>query len=460
VSTIRAALHTVIDLGAAVVLAVGVAVGVWYYVGDGEKLKGELAVRLGAESVGVPALGDRADRWAFGESRRFVAAENPATDDRLTEWLAAQPGVGNVRVARESDPTLLPHFHYDTTLWVNYDRPGHFGPVAIDWPARGYRPPADDFFTRGGRGPTGYAPMRPEHSRGVLWLIGLACAHGALLVVVLARVAAGLARGRRTLPADTMPTPRAVALVAGAAVVLGALVALNEHAVVPLFPHATARGWVWFGALDWINTDAVRTRIYFALLAGPLAVQLFVRYLLAARWAGAGRALVAVPLTAVTFAALWLDLSLVPLGLAVGAVLGWLAARGVPAVGLIALHALVNGSVYVFLLGPNTPPPLAHDPRLIGTWQSMRPPSEPSARIEFKTDGTIASRLEVPPGPLNGRDRSDVGHLSTHYLALDREYLMVRRWGKVRVQFEGDELVITDAEGLTAGRATRYRRVP
>ena len=49
------------------------------------------------------------------------------------------------------------------------------------------------------------------------------------------------------------------------------------------------------------------------------------------------------------------------------------------------------------------------------------------------------------------RDRAD---------PVDRDHILVRRLGKVRVAFEGEEMVLTGAEGSSAGQTTRYRRVP
>lgn len=464
-SAARAALHSLLDLALAALLAVTAAVLLWNYVGTNDPknmLKGELAVRLGAESVGIPVMGDRADLWAFSAGGEFVAADLPATDDRLKEWLEAQPGVSNARITRRTESQwVLERFHYDTYLSLRYDRAGHLGPVIVDWRGFGYRPPRDRV------GPTGGAFGEPKfsvgHARGVLWLIGVACAHGAVLVVLLLRVAVGLIRGRRTLPPEavgTVGTAQAIVYVLIAAVVVVGLVVFHERLVTKLIPHATARGWVWFSWTDWINKEAVGQRILVAFLAGPLAVQLFVRYLLAARWRAAGRPIVAVPLSAVLLAALWLDVSLVPLGLAVGAVLGWLASRGVSAVGLIALHAIVNSVLFSFLLS-GSQPPSGHDPRLVGTWVPVGTNEKTPDRLEFTANGGLNLTAEHPPdffdGPA-GRTRTVNGY----YLFIDRDLVLVRGigMGKVRIAFEGDELVVAPAEGANIDRAERFKRAP
>ena len=150
-SPARAARSSAIDLLLALLLATGVAVSIWYFVGDGDepepspwrqdpgKLKGEVAVRLGAESVGIPVLGDSESAWYFREWRKIVAAENPATSDRLESWLTAQPGVSNVHVSRHFIPVEVGPSKPDTILTVRYDRAKQLGPVPIDWPAFGYR---------------------------------------------------------------------------------------------------------------------------------------------------------------------------------------------------------------------------------------------------------------------------------------------------------------------------------
>jgi hypothetical protein len=116
-SPTRAARDSALDLLLALLLAAGAAVSIWYYVGDNNgtrPLKGELAVRLGGESLGLPTLGAREDLWDCGGWCVFAAAENPPTDDRLVEWLKAQPGVSNVRVSRESVASEFARFGCDT----------------------------------------------------------------------------------------------------------------------------------------------------------------------------------------------------------------------------------------------------------------------------------------------------------------------------------------------------------
>jgi hypothetical protein len=499
-----------IDLFLALLLAAGALVAIWYYVGDGEGLKGELAVRLGGESLGLATLGDREDLWDFGEWRKFVAAENPATDDRLVEWLAAQPGVSNVRVRRDSDPQELDRSHFDTTLTLRYDRPGDLGQVPIDWPAFGYRAIEDNARTRK-TGLLGKPKVQPGHSRGVLWLIAVACAHGALLVVVLVRGAGALFRRRPPLPpadpapttpvlvslsdrglfaqgrvvdrcgsasetgsctpglvpargepppvapAAPAPTPPAFAPVLVAAVVLLVLVVFHELLVAAIVPHATARGWVWFSSVAWRNKNVACGSIYLAFLTAPLAAQLFFRSLLVGRWKEAGRPAVGVSLAAVAFAALWLDASLVPLGLVVGGVLGWLACRGVPVVGLFLLHALVNGVLFVFLLS-GSPPPDGHDPRLEDSWVQVDGVAPPSwGRIAFTANG----RVVLPEWVTDGVPSE--ASVEWYYLALGRDRVIFGVGGRVwkcRVAFEGDELIFTPDRKSRVGPPDRFRRLP
>lgn len=452
-SPARAALHSAIDLLLAFTIATAVAVTTWYHVGDGEGFKGELAVRLGGESIGLPTMGDRADLWEFTERRHFAAPDGPPTDDRLKEWFAAVPHVTNLSVDRktETDPIAIRFLKFDTTVTVRYDRPGNLGPAGVNWQQLGYTAPADGLLAHQ-LGPTGEPRVRVDRCRGILWLTAVGCAHGALLIVVLGRGAVWLARGRPQSPTATTSFANKIALMLVAAVVLVGLVALHEQLVRKVVPYATARGWVWLSSLGWGDAEKVRGWIYCAFLAGPIAVQLFYRYLLVGRWVVAGKPAVGVLLAAAVVAALWLDVSLVPLGLAVGAVLGCLAWRGVPVVGLMALHALVNAVLFGFLSGGYAPPS-GCDPRLIGTWESMRGPFEINVRMTFKPNGTVESQLQIPIDPDDINARSE-------YVATDRDHIFVRQLGKVAVAFEGEEMVLTSSEGPSAGQATRYRRVP
>ena len=126
-------------------------------------------------------------------------------------------------------------------------------------------------------------------------MIAVACSHGALLAVVLLRVIIGLARGKRRLPAEppSLGAAHAFVLVLVAAVVVLGLVVLHERLVAKVIPHATARGWVWFSKLDWINKEVVGERVYYIFLAAPVGVQLFLFYLLAGRWKSVGRPMAA-----------------------------------------------------------------------------------------------------------------------------------------------------------------------
>jgi hypothetical protein len=485
----RAARNSAIDLLSALVLATVAAVSIWYFTGDSKSdetapgpLKGELAVRLGAESLGIPALGNRADLWYFGEWRQFVAADNPANDDRLVTWLAAQPGVSNVRASRKSSAQGLDRDHFDTTLKIRYDRPGELGLAPIDWPAFGYRLPKDDAVMLMA-GQIGGPKVHLGHSRGVLWLIAVACVHVALLVVVLVRGSIWLFRRRTpilpaeastavldfdidpgdeslsappiTPPAEALPTARVFPLVMVSTIVLLGLVVVHERLVATIIPHATARGWVWFSSFGWKNTETECERIYLVFLAAPLAAQLFFRYFLVGRWRAAGRPAIGVLLTAVAFAFLWLDLSLAPLGLAVGGILGWLALRGVPVVGLFALHALVNGAVFAFLLTDRAPPD-GHDPRLDGSWLQVEgSPKTWHGRIAFTADGRV-----IVPAFCNNRVPSEES-VEWYYLALDHDRLLVGvggNTGKFRIAFEGDELIFTPVHRSPAEPFDRYRR--
>jgi hypothetical protein len=483
----RAARNSTIDLLLALLLATGVAVSIWYFVGDGDKaepgpwgsgkLKGEVAVRLGAESVGIPVLGESESAWYFSEWRKILAAENPATDDRLESWLAARPGVSNVRVNRRFIPVEVGPSRPDTILTVRYDREEHLGAVPIDWPAFGYRLLKDDASTRM-TGQTSGPRVEPGHSRGILWLIAVACAHGALIIVFVLRGTVRLFRRRSPAeappwefdtepdeagagapppvpPAKALPAARVIFLVVVAAVVLLVLVVVHERQVGKVVPHATARGWVWFSSVDWRPGDLSRNIVYSAFLIVPLGVQLFFRYLLVRRWQEAGRPVIGVLLTAVAFAVLWLDAALVPLGLAVGGVLGWLAVRGVPVIGLFALHALVNGVLFGFLM-TGTPPPDGHDQRLEGTWVQVDGDTQSGfGRIGFKDRG----RFIIPESRFNGV--SSRASFEMNYLAITRDRLLVgvgKRSGTFRFAFEGDELVFTPAHRRPTEPADRYRR--
>jgi hypothetical protein len=469
-----AARNTAIDLFLALVLAIVVAVSIWYFVGDGDKrrpgpwgsnpsnLRGEYAVLLGAESVGIPLLGDGENVWYFGELRMFVAAENPATDDRLKSWLAEQPGVHNVRVNRTLIPVEAGPARPDTRLTILYDRPEHLGPVPIDWPALGYAA-----LENNERTPTtwlaGGPKAAPGHSRGVLWLIAVACANGALIVVGGLRCAGRLFRRRSPAEsppcefdtesdedgADTPPCPAVEALsaaqviiviVIAGAVLLG-LVALHERLVGEVIPHATARGWVWFSSVDWTPKDLSRKIVYRAFLITPLGIQLVLRYLVVGRWRAAGRPLTGVLITAITFAVLWLDVSLVPLGLAVGWILGWLAVRGLPVIGLFALHALVNGALFGFVL-TGSPPPGGHDQRLEGSWVPVDGgPKARFGRVEFTANSQFLISRRLNDGPIESSQEM-------YYLILPRDRLLVgagRRSGTFQIAFEGNELVFTPA---------------
>jgi hypothetical protein len=482
-SPARAAGNSAIDLLLALLLATGVAVSIWYFVGDGDqappssggshpgKLKGGVAVRLGAESVGIPVLGDSESAWYFSEWRKILAAENPATDDRLESWLTAQPGVRNVRVNRRFIPVEVGPSKPDTILTVAYDREEHLGPVPIDWSVFGYRLLKDDVSTRMA-GKTGGPRVDPGHSRGVLWLIAVACAHGALIIVVVLRGIVRLFRGRSPAPehpwdfdteheegADTSPVPakaltaaQVVAWVVGAAVVLLVLVALHERFVGNFLPHASARGWVWFSSVDWRPGDLSRNIVYSAFLIVPLGVQLFFRYLLVGRWRAAGRPMTGVLMTAIVFAVLWLDLSLVPLGLAVGGILGWLMVRGVPVIGLFALHALVNSVLFAFLQ-TGTPPPDGHDRRLERSWEGS--PETLYGRVGF----TARGRFIIPESSFNGV--SSKASFEMNYLAITHDRLLVgvgKRSGTFRIAFEGNDLVFTPAHRSAAEPTDRYRK--
>jgi hypothetical protein len=488
VSPTGAARHSAVDLLAALLLAAGATMALWYYVGDNNgtnPLKGELAVRLGGESLGLPTLGDREDLWDYGSWCAFLAAENPPTDDHLVEWLAARPGVSNVHVSREPTPERFAQFRCDTKLIVHYDRPQDLDRVPIDWGALGYRVPKDDPPVVWFSGPLGRPKVPSGHSRGVLWLIAAACAHGALLVVVVLR--GTILLFRRRVPTETPPwvfdtdadeegaegppvpsaekpsAMRVIALVVVAAVVLPMLVGLHERLVGKVVPHATARGWVWFSSSDWGNKVVVRERIYLAFLAAPLSAQLFFRYLLVGRWRAAGRPAVGVLLTAVTCAFLWLDLTLVPLGLAVGGILGWLALRGVPVLGLFALHALVNGILFGFL-HTGTPPPDGHDPRLEGSWVSVEgSPNTLQQRIAFTAKGQATTVSGTGRGVIPG-SRGGVPSgtpVEWYYLALDRDRVLLGvggYTGKFRIAFDDHELVFTPPHRSPAEPIDRYRR--
>ena len=477
-SPARATVNSAIDLSLALLIASVTAVSIWYFVDHGDGLKGELAVRLGGESLGLHTLGDREDLWDYGGWCKFVAAENPPTDDRLVEWLAAQPEVSNIRATREPDRSEFARSRCDTKLTVRYDRPGHLELVPIDWAAFGYRVPQDVPPTRVA-GLLGKPKVKPGHSRGIMWLIAVGSAHAALLVVVVARGIIWLFRRRSPVPpppwvfetdsdeedvghppsvppAESSSAARVIALVVGAAMILLGLVALHERLVGDVVPHATARGWVWFSSMGWPEKDKARERVYLAFLLAPLGAQLFFRYLLVGRWRAAGRPTTGVLLTAGVFAFLWLDLSLVPLGLVVGGSVGWLALRGVPVVGLFALHALVNSVLFGFLQSGSAPPD-GHDSRLEGSWVKVDgSPKTLKGRIAFTANG----RAVIPLFHNDGIPSDE--SINYYYLALDRDrvlYGVGGGTGKFRIAFKGNELVFTPAHRSPTEPTDRYRRV-
>jgi hypothetical protein len=114
--------------------------------------------------------------------------------------------------------------------------------------------------------------------------------------------------------------------------------------------------------------------------------------------------------------------------------------------------------LFWFLLS-GAAPPSGLDPRLAGPWEPVDRLHGLKGRIEFAPDGEILVSQEGPPEPeLNFSPRGPEQRPRVFYLVSDGDRLLIQPGAELLVSFEGDEMVLTDAAGTSAGRATRLRR--
>lgn len=454
----RPALFTGLEIVALLVISAAVA-GTAFYFGFG----GQLGLRAGAAALGFPTLGHDAERFIYWHNVQLLAAEMPADDRQLTQWLEFQ-GVEDLTIRRQATPDSKP-FGFDTYLHVRYAHPGQLGLLRPEWGKLGYIPRGFPAVESEGK-----PVVRQETWPGAYWLIALAGVQAGLLILLLGL---GLWRWwrRRWHLAKWRPpsSDRRDSAIALGTVGLLLFVAAYVWALDSFLPYATLRGRVWFVTLLW--GGAARFGIFLALvLVVPLIQELYFRKVLFGRWAAAGMPIVGAILSSILFAVLRLDPYLVALWLVLGLGLAWLAWNGATLWHLLAIHVVASGLVFGHLAGLGHPP-IGAQPALLGNWE---PPAGKAAESHmiFERSGEILLDQNIVYDSFTGRPHPGRWPRG-YYVHTDPDHLLVLilnrppyTWGEgpnwevlsFRMAFEEGECVLTQTTGEGAGQKVRLRR--